>query len=108
MTRSMGMFVAIVAAIVAVGITHSSTAQTRSPVIGIVIMHGKGGSPMWHVPGLASSLAGKGYLVANLEMPWSGKRDYDVNVGAALGEVESALDTLRGKGAQKLFVAGHS
>ena len=108
MTRSMGMFVAIVAAIIAVGITHSSIAQTRSPVIGIVIMHGKGGSPMWHVPGLASSLEGKGYLVANLEMPWSGKRDYDVNVGAALSEVESALDTLRGKGAQKLFVAGHS
>ena len=63
---------------------------------------------MWHVPGLASSLEGKGYLVANLEMPWSGRRDYDVNVSAAVQEVDSALDALRGKGAQKLFVAGHS
>jgi pimeloyl-ACP methyl ester carboxylesterase len=76
--------------------------------IGIVIMHGKGGSPTMHVSELASALEGKGYLVANLEMPWSGRRHYDVNVDAAEQEVESALDALRGMGAAKLFVAGHS
>ena len=108
MTRTMPMLITLALAIVAAGISHSSTAQTPSLVIGLVIMHGKGGSPMWHVPGLASSLEGKGYLVANLEMPWSGRRDYDVNVSAAVQEVDSALDSLRGKGAQKLFVAGHS
>jgi pimeloyl-ACP methyl ester carboxylesterase len=41
-------------------------------------------------------------------MPWSGKRNYDISVSAAEKEVESALATLRSKGAQKLFVAGHS
>ncbi len=66
------------------------------------------GSPTKHVTELASSLEQKGYLVANLEMPWSGKREYDINVSAAVKEVESALDTLRSKGAQKLFVAGLS
>jgi esterase/lipase len=76
--------------------------------IGIVIMHGKGGSPSRLVSELASSLEGKGFLVANLEMPWSGKRNYDVSVSAAEQEVEAALSTLRSKGAQKLFVAGHS
>jgi pimeloyl-ACP methyl ester carboxylesterase len=83
-------------------------AETTSSPIGIVIMHGKGGSPAKHVSDLASSLEGKGYLVANLEMPWSGKRDYDVDVSAAEKEVESALETLRAKGAKRLFVAGHS
>ena len=83
-------------------------AEAVSPKIGIVIMHGKGGSPTKHVAELASSLEEKGYLVANLEMPWSGRRDYDVSVGAAEKEVDSALATLRSKGAQKLFVAGHS
>ena len=63
---------------------------------------------MRHVSDLASSLEGKGYLVANREMPWSGRRNYDVNVSAAEKEVESALDALRSKGAQRLFVAGHS
>ena len=105
MTRFMNMFIAIAAA---AGITHSSIAQSPSPAIGIVIMHGKGGAPGGYVSNLATSLEAKGYLVANLEMPWSGSRSYDVNADAAVKEVESALDTLRGKGARKLFVAGHS
>ena len=83
-------------------------ALAEPPSIGIVVMHGKGGSPTKFVSGLASALADKGYLVANLEMPWSGRRDYDVSVSRAEEEVESTLAALRSKGAQKLFVAGHS
>ena len=41
MTRSMPMSIALALAIA--GLSHSSTAQTPSPAIGIVIMHGKGG-----------------------------------------------------------------
>jgi hypothetical protein len=76
--------------------------------IGLVIMHGKGSSPMRHVPELASGLQAKGVCVANLEMPWSARRSYDVDVLAADKEVEAALDTLRGKGAKALFVSGLS
>ena len=79
-----------------------------APKIGIVIMHGKGGSPSKHVADLASALEVKGYLVANLEMPWSGKRDYDTTVSAAEEQVKTALSSLRSKGTQKIFVAGHS
>ena len=50
----------------------------------------------------------KWFLVANLEMPWPGRRNYDVDVYVAEKEVESALGALRSKGAQKLLVAGHS
>jgi pimeloyl-ACP methyl ester carboxylesterase len=71
-------------------------------------MHGKGGSPARHVSSLASSLEQKGYLVANLEMPWSGNRQYNVGVEAAEKEVEAALESMRAKGAGKVFVAGHS
>ena len=83
-------------------------AQSGSSVVGIVIMHGKGGSPAKHVAELASSLEAKGFLVANLEMPWSARRDYDVSVAATEREVESALEQLRARGARTLFVAGHS
>jgi pimeloyl-ACP methyl ester carboxylesterase len=76
--------------------------------IGVVVLHGKGGSPTRYVSSLASTLEEKGYLVANLEMPWSGQRGYDADVSAAELQVESALGTLRGKGATKLFVVGHS
>lgn len=86
----------------------SAAAYADSPVRGIVIMHGKGGSPTKHVADLASALKDKGFLVTNLEMPWSANREYDVDVSHAEAEVESALVSLRSKGAKTLFVAGHS
>jgi len=83
-------------------------AWAQGEPIGIVIMHGKGGGPMFLVADLARSLEGKGYLVANLDMPWSGRRNYDVPVATGEEEVTAALEGLRQKGAKKLFIAGHS
>ena len=91
----------------AVALPLAASAQT-APVIGIVVMHGKGGSPERLVAPLADGLTQKGYRVANLEMPWAGKRNYDKDVAAAEQEVTAALTELRNKGAKKLFVAGHS
>jgi pimeloyl-ACP methyl ester carboxylesterase len=88
--------------------TADTGANTGAGKIGIVVMHGKGGSPAKHVADLAANLQSQGFLVANLEMPWSGRRAYDVDVGTAEQEVEAALSSLRDKGAGKLFVAGHS
>lgn len=76
--------------------------------IGIIVMHGKGGSPNKYVLELATSLEAKGYLVSNLEMPWSKKRDYDVDIRSAYKEIDTAINGLKSKGAKKLFVAGHS
>lgn len=84
------------------------SAEADTPKAGVVIMHGKGGSPNKHVSDLAASLERSGILVANIEMPWSGNRNYDVDVGTAENEVETALAALREKGAAKVFVAGHS
>lgn len=92
----------------AAGLAAINPAPAEATGIGIAIMHGKGGSPTKYVSGLASSLGRNGYLVANLEMPWSGRREYDVNVDAAVKELRSGLDTLQRQGANKLFVAGHS
>jgi pimeloyl-ACP methyl ester carboxylesterase len=95
--------------VVLAGALMSAPAVTQSPAtIGIVIMHGKGGNPNGLVRKLADGLESKGYRVANLEMPWSGKREYDVSVAAAEQEVDAALARLRSAGATKLFVAGHS
>ncbi|AEC20169.1 hypothetical protein PT7_1629 [Pusillimonas sp. T7-7] len=88
--------------------TTTSTTSMATNGMGVVVMHGKGGSPTRHVSGLASSLQGKGYAVANLDMPWSGKRNYDVDVAAADKEVAAALEGLKARGAKTVFVAGHS
>ena len=108
MTQTVRMFFMLALAIIATGVSYAAMAQTPAPKIGIVVMHGKGGSPAKHVSELASALEKNGYLVANLEMPWSGRRDYDVSIRTAVKEVESAFAALREKGAQKLFVSGHS
>lgn len=76
--------------------------------IGVVVMHGKASSPGKAVAPLAAKLQAEGFQVANLEMPWSGRREYDVDLEAAVAEVTQALDAMRAKGATKLFVAGHS
>ncbi len=83
-------------------------AQTTAPAIGIVVMHGKGGGPGGLVKPLADGLEARGFRVANLQMPWSRDRKYDVDVVAAVSEVNAAISDLRSKGAVKIFVAGHS
>ena len=97
------MVAAAIVALSQIAMTHAA-----SSALGVVIMHGKGGSPARHVSNLASSLEQKGYLVANLEMPWSAHREYNAGVDAAEKEVDAALDALRAKGATRVFVAGHS
>lgn len=83
-------------------------AQVPPSQVGIVVMHGKGGAPTKLVAGLARLLTSKGYQVANLEMPWSGQRNYDKPVPDGVKEVDAAIAGLRAKGASKVFVIGHS
>ena len=99
---------AAVVLLAAAASTGAATAQPATARVGVVVMHGKGGSPSGHVATLAAGLEARGYLVANLEMPWSGRRHYDAPVAAAEEQVESALRELRAKGAAWLFIAGHS
>src|SRR5574341_207540 len=106
MTSFTRVFAQLILAALAAALPLPATAQ--GDPIGIVIMHGKGGRPTGYVANLAQTLEGKGYLVANLEMPWSGSRNYDVTVERGEQEIEAAVTGLRAKGAKKVFVAGHS
>ena len=103
-----GYFFALSIPILSFVFSQPALAETPALKIGIVVMHGKGGAPSKIVADLASGLAQQGYLVSNLDMPWSGHRQYDVPVSVAESEVETALSGLRKQGAQKVFVAGHS
>ena len=89
-------------------ITLAGTAIAQAPKAGVVVMHGKGGLPDGVILDLARFLEAKGFAVANLEMPWSSRRDYDVDVAGAENQVDAALGDLRAKGAAKVFLAGHS
>jgi pimeloyl-ACP methyl ester carboxylesterase len=87
---------------------QNSAASTDDATVGVIVMHGKGGSPTKHVIELATALEAAGYSVANMDMPWSAKRDYNASLGEAEAEVDAAISAMKRRGVTKIFVAGHS
>lgn len=94
--------------LITASLVASAHAQTPPSEIGVIVMHGKSGSPEKYVDGLASELKQAGFQVANLDMPWSGNRHYDATMAGAVNEITAALDAMRTKGTKKVFVSGHS
>lgn len=100
-----GMFAAL-AAVLAAGL---SEAQQRSlSGLGIVLIHGKGGTPTSMIEGLHESLKREGALVEAPEMPWSARRIYDATYDQAMTEIDAAAERLKNAGAKKIAVIGHS
>lgn len=94
------------------GIAHAAWSQGGGPTsaarVGVVILHGKGGQPTGLVAELATYLQSQGFQVRNLEMPWSGKRQYDASPVQAQQEVVDAFDELGRGGALRRVLVGHS
>ena len=107
MRTGFGRRAALALLLVAAGTCGPAALAAEGTGIGVVLMHGKAGHPRT-VGALARTLESRGMQVANLEMPWSGRREYDVDLNAGVEEVTRALQELRAKGATRLFVAGHS
>jgi dienelactone hydrolase len=75
---------------------------------GVVLMHGKWGSPERGIDGLARTLASRAMLVSTPVMPWSRKREYDADYAQALQEIEQEANKLKQQGATCVVVAGQS
>ena len=73
---------------------------------GIVLMHGKWGSPQFMGP-FANRLKSV-CSVKVIEMPWSKRRAYDADYLSALNEVAAQVEAMRKQGIKRVFVAGHS
>ena len=76
--------------------------------VGVVLIHGKWGSPDRNIDRLALSLRGRGYEVITPVMPWSKQRGYDADYPAALALIDESVRELRKAGATVIVVAGHS
>ena len=76
--------------------------------VGVVLLHGKGGSPAGYIRELAAALQGRGYLVSTPEMPWAKDRIYDASFEEAMAEIDRQVDALRQKGAKLVVVGGQS
>jgi esterase/lipase len=76
--------------------------------IGVVLLHGKGGTPSGNIQSLAIGLLNRGYLVSTPTMPWSQKRIYDATFEESMLEIDREVDSLRAKGVKTIVVAGQS
>lgn len=78
--------------------------------IGVVLMHGKGGTAMERSPvgKLASKLENAGFLVIAPDMPWSRSRGFDKTHKDSMAEIDEAVEDLKSDGATKIVVGGHS
>jgi esterase/lipase len=101
-------FLLIVAALTACApsMPPPPASPTAAP-LGIVLLHGKKGSPRY-LADVKAVLERHGYLVSTPEMCWSDKRMYDRLYLDCLTEIDAAVVDLRQRGAKSMVIAGHS
>jgi pimeloyl-ACP methyl ester carboxylesterase len=107
--RAPRIVIGLFAALTAMAAAGASFAQPRNlSGFGIVLIHGKGGTPTTMIEGLHEALKREGALVEAPEMPWSARRIYDATYDQAMTEIDAAVERLKKAGAQKIAVIGHS
>ena len=104
-SRGVNIFLVALFGLMLCGVRLSSAAERK---IGVVLMHGKWGSPDRNINELAASMKSKGFMVSTPVMPWSIHRGYDADYPAALEIVDRSVRELRNAGATLVVVAGHS
>jgi pimeloyl-ACP methyl ester carboxylesterase len=107
--RAKTMTFGLVAVLAAAMLDAASLARSAGlSGLGIVLIHGKGGTPTTMIEGLHVALKQEGALVEAPEMPWSARRIYDATYDQAMKEIDAAAERLKKAGAKKIAVIGHS
>ena len=108
MQRLKALAAAALAAALAACTSIEPPPDTSGPRVGVVVLHAEGSDPYgWTLP-FTRSLIRQGFLTDSPEMPWSARRAYDAGVNAAMKEIDASVARLKSRGAQKIFVVGHS
>lgn len=99
---------AVLVAFLLLAMTPAMTfAQDR---IGVLMLHGKNpGNPNDpNFGSLKAKLDHEGMITLMPDMPWSARRYIDGDWDKAMAEIDGHVKTLRGRGATKIVIAGHS
>lgn len=76
--------------------------------VGVVFLHGKGVWAGAFDGGIPAALEADGAVAAAPEMPWSISRMYGATYEEAMREIDAAVAGLKGKGATRIVLIGHS
>jgi pimeloyl-ACP methyl ester carboxylesterase len=83
-------------------------ASAQAQQVGVILMHGKWGTPQGPIQATELALKGAGFSVVSKEMPWSDRRAYDAGVDEVMSGLEGEVAKLRAAGARKILVGGQS
>lgn len=83
-------------------------AWAQPSATGVVLMHGKWGTPDKGIQPVELDLRGAGFLVVVPEMPWSDRRAYDAGFDEAMAQIDAEVAKLRARGARKIVIGGQS
>jgi len=75
---------------------------------GVLLVHGKGGTPSSTWESFQSSLEKEGFVVISKEMPWSKGRYLDKTYEASIEEIHGYLQELHTKNLKHIVLIGHS
>ena len=78
--------------------------------IGVILMHGKGGTNKSKSPvgKLEAALKSAGFMVSAPDMPWSRFRKFDRTYEQSMNEISDIVQRMRSDGATKVVVGGQS
>ena len=89
--------------------TVTPSEQARNGKVGVLVLHGKKGSPSdAAVVSLSALLRGQGYMVSAPGFPWSNGRYIDSGIEQTLDEIGDDIARLRAKGATSIILVGQS
>jgi pimeloyl-ACP methyl ester carboxylesterase len=100
----------VLIASLAVGLTFSGPSAYASEQIGVLMLHGKSpGHPQDpNFSPLKTRFEQECWKVQLPDMPWSRSRYLEGNWDGAMGEIAAHVKTLRGQGATRVVLVGHS
>lgn len=106
MRRAIPFFIAVLI----VGSVGGQSNQALADQVGVLLMHGKGGTskPKSPVGKLKSALESEGFVVVAPDMPWSRSRFLERDFEDAMSEIDRYVEDLKSQGATKIVVGGHS
>src|SRR5215813_4374392 len=76
--------------------------------VGVVFLHGKGVWAGAFDGGIPAALEAEGAVAVSPEMPWSLRRIYGATYEEAMREIDAAVAGLKGQGARRIVIIGHS
>jgi pimeloyl-ACP methyl ester carboxylesterase len=84
-------------------------AQAAASDLGIVFLHGKESTPRAKIyVSLLETLQHAGFRIKTPTSAWARDRIYDADVDTSMAEIEREVSGLRGEGAQRVVLVGHS